>query len=263
MRKTRMAWPCLALVLLAAIHANAEPEPEPKPTAKDLPADIEAKAAVDPAKLADNADLRFADARNRLASSTKMKKLGEALHNYAATKDSAFPTNVADKASKQLLSWRVRLLPYLGEKALYEKFKLDEPWDSKHNLALLEKMPKAFESARVTVGRKGYTVYQVFDGPGALYKSGKPDYNIGNLPDGTSSTIFAVESSRAVPWTKPADMTYDKAKPIPDFGKAYGGKPLCVMCDGSARVIDLKKVSTATLRNAICPEDGQELGKDW
>ena len=263
MRKTRMAWPCLALVLLAAIHANAEPEPEPKPTAKDLPADIEAKAAVDPAKLAGSADLRFADARNRLASSTKMKMLGIAVHNYASDAGDTWPANVTDKAGKQLLSWRVRLLPYVGEKALYEKFKLDEPWDSKHNLALLEKMPKAFESARVTVDRKGYTVHQVFDGPGALYESGKTKYNIGNLPDGSSNTIFVVESSKAVPWTKPADLPYDKAKPIPDFGKAYGGKPLCVMGDGSVRMIDMKKVSTDTLRNAICPDDGQVLGTDW
>ena len=65
MRKTRMAWPVLGLILLAAIHAKAAPEPEPEPGAKDLPADVDAKPAIDLAKLADNAVLRVNDAANR------------------------------------------------------------------------------------------------------------------------------------------------------------------------------------------------------
>ena len=258
-------WGCLGLgaILMVALHANADPEPEPKPAAKDLPADVEAKPAIDPAKLADSATLRATDARNHKASSKNLKQIALAVHNYASAENAALPANVTDKAGKPLLSWRVLLLPYVGEKALFGKFKLDEPWDSKHNFALVEKMPKVFESPRVTVKRKGYTVYQVFDGPGALYLAGKSKYHISNIPDGTSNTILAVESSKAVPWTKPADLPYDVAKPIPDFGKAYGGNPLCAMADGSVRSLDLKKISTATLKNAICPDDGQVLGADW
>jgi Protein of unknown function (DUF1559) len=263
MRTSRIAWPVFGMILMVALHANAAPQPQPKPDAKVLPADVDAKPAIDPAKLADSAALRATDARNRLASGNNLKQIALAFHRYVGKEDSAMPANVADKAGKQLLSWRIRLLPYVGEKALYEKFKLDEPWDSKNNLALLEKMPKVFESPRVTVKSKGYTVYQVFDGPGALYESGKTKYKIGNIPDGTSNTIFAVESSKAVPWTKPADIPYDKAKPIPDFGKAYGGKPVCAMADGSVRILNLKIISAATLRSAICPDDGQVLGADW
>src|SRR5207302_9401316 len=111
--------------------------------------------------------------------------------------------------------------------------------------------------------RKGYTVYQVFSGPGALFQSGKAKYRLGNMPDGTSNTILAVESSRAVPWTKPADLPYDGKKALPDFGKAYDGKPLAALADGSVRVLDLKKISAATLKNAICPDDGNPLGPDW
>ena len=64
-----------------------------------------------------------------------------------------------------------------------------------------------------------------------------------------------------MPWTKPADIAYDKD--IPDFGKAFGGKPPAILGDGSGRLLDLKKISTATLRNAICPDDGIPLGADW
>lgn len=42
------------------------------------------------------------------------------------------------------LSWRVHLLPFLNETALYEQFHLDEPWDSAGNLPLVERMPKVY-----------------------------------------------------------------------------------------------------------------------
>jgi hypothetical protein len=118
-------------------------------------------------------------------------------------------------------------------------------------------------SPLVNVKGKGYTVYQVFSGPGALFDKGKTKYNIGNIPDGTSNTLFAVEASKAVPWTKPADIPFDKDKKAPDFGKAYDNKPLASMMDGSVRLLDLKRIKPETLKNAIMPDDGKPLGADW
>ena len=40
-----------------------------------------------------------------------------------------------------LLSWRVAILPFIGEQNLYNRFRLDQPWDSPHNIALLPLMP--------------------------------------------------------------------------------------------------------------------------
>ena len=121
-------------------------------------------------------------------------------------------------------------------------------------------MPKVFESPRVTVKTKGYTVYQGFEGNGAVFGSG---LKISNIPDGSSNTILIVESSVAIPWTKPVDMPFDPKKDVPDFGKAYGGRPLAVLCDGSARTLDLKKIKPDTLKNAIMTADGNVLGEDW
>src|SRR5438046_1419781 len=45
-----------------------------------------------------------------------------------------FPARAIFNAKgESLLSWRVQLLPYLGEGELYKQFHLDEPWDSDHN----------------------------------------------------------------------------------------------------------------------------------
>ena len=40
------------------------------------------------------------------------------------------------------------LLPYLGQGALYRQFKLDEAWDSPHNIKLLDRMPRIYAAAR-------------------------------------------------------------------------------------------------------------------
>ena len=73
-----------------------------------------------------------------------------------------------------LLSWRVAILPYLGEseKALYGQFKLSEPWDSPHNKALLAKMPKVYAPAIAKDGEKDKNVthYLGFVGKGALFE---------------------------------------------------------------------------------------------
>src|SRR5262249_20600373 len=106
-------------------------------------------------------------------------------------------------------------------------------------------------------------VYQGFSGPDAIFRPGKPGLHLAGIPDGTSNTIMAVEATTAVPWTKPADIPFDMKKEVPKFGKAFGERPLAVMCDGSTRVLDLKRISKETLKNAINPSDGNVLGQDW
>ena len=42
------------------------------------------------------------------------------------------------------LSWRVHLLPELGQSKLYAEFHLDEAWNSDHNKTLIAKMPPIY-----------------------------------------------------------------------------------------------------------------------
>jgi hypothetical protein len=252
---------CLVATTVLAVAPVGVSAPAVEP--KAALADEAASPAIDPAKLAENFVLGIAAARQRTASSNNLKQIALGFHNYASVNGDRLPGDVKVGFAPARLSWRVSILPYVGEVALYKQFKLDEPWDSKHNLTLLAKMPKVYSSPRVLLKSKGHTVYQVFSGPGALYQDGKTRYNIGNIPDGTSNTILVVESSTAVPWTKPADIPYDRARAVPNFGRAYAGRPLASLADGSVRVLDLKKISPMTLKNAISPDDGNPLGADW
>jgi hypothetical protein len=242
---------------LAALTPAADVEPEP-PNDK---AEEAAVPAVDLAKAKTDKKLAQQAALNQAASRKNLFKIGIAVHDYH-DKYQRFATDIKDKKGKPLLSWRVALLPHLGQAKLYKEFKLDEPWDSKHNLKLLAKMPDVYRSPRVKLRAKGSTVYQVFTGRDAVFGRAKP-MTIVSIPDGTSNTIMAIESSDAVPWTKPADIPFDRTVAPPDFGKAYGKKPLVVMFDGSPCLLNLEKIKAETLKNVIDPADGNTLGKDW
>jgi hypothetical protein len=246
----RPSW-ALASACIFAVLAWSAPAPEEKPTP-------DGEVAAEPVKATEK------EAADHLKTSEiNLKQIALATINYADVNNGQLPRDITDKDGKVLLSWRVQILPYLEQDKLYKKFKLDEPWDSKNNRELVEKMPDLFSSPRVAVKNKGFTVYQGFAGPGALFEPGKKLRFPASIPDGTSNTIMAVESTMAVPWTKPADLPFDLKKDLPDFGKAFGAKPLAVLCDGSVRTLNLKKLTPETLKAAITIAGGEVLGADW
>src|SRR5207244_2364868 len=119
-----------------------------------------------------------------------------------------FPPPAKTANGKPLLSWRVLILPYIEQDALYRQFKLDEPWDSPHNLKLLPLMPKIYAPVGAKPKEPHSTYYQAIVGPGAAWehtKDGK-GMRIQNFTDGTSNTITVAEAREAVPWTKPDDI---------------------------------------------------------
>ena len=84
------------------------------------------------------------EAARRVQCVNNLKQIALAMHNYHSA-NNAFPRPASlDEKGKPLLSWRVAILPYLEQQELYDKFKLDEPWDSPHNKALLKEMPPVY-----------------------------------------------------------------------------------------------------------------------
>jgi hypothetical protein len=240
------------LALLGVVFAA--PAPKDPPTIKTPEGGIVAEAV--PAT-GDEADKLIAASQNNL------KQIALAAINYSDTYNGNFPNDIADKDGKALLSWRVRLLPFIEQDNLYKQFRLNEPWDSAHNKALLAQMPKVFASPRVKVKEAGHTVYQGFAGPGSAFEPGKQLRFPASFTDGTSNTILAVESSTAYPWTRPVDVPFDPKAELQAFGKAFGNQPLCALCDGSSRILDLTKISSTTLKAAITTNGGEVLGSDW
>jgi hypothetical protein len=203
------------------------------------------------------------EAANRSRDMNNLKQLGLAFHIYA-DQQNKFPAAVAFKTKdgKPGLSWRVALLPYLEQEALYKQFHLDEPWDSEHNLKLLEKMPDVYRSVSLPDDKPGYTRIKVFTGPHTPF----PPEASARLPatflDGTSNTILMYQGNEAVPWTKPVDTPYNPEKPLPALVGPHAGGVLVGMADGSVRML-VPKVTEKTRRALITPAGGELIEENW
>jgi hypothetical protein len=193
----------------------------------------------------------------RKETAEKLKEIALSMQDGADKNDGRLPPPaLTSKDGKPLLSWRVAILPYLGEKQLYMQFKLDEPWDGPNNKKLLEKMPKVFAPAAGKPKEPYSTYYQVFVGPGACFVPGKQLRFPAGIPDGTSNTIMLAEAAEAVPWTKPADLPYDPKKPLPKLGGHFPDGFHVALWDGSVNFFK-KDFDPQEMRRAIMPADGE------
>jgi prepilin-type processing-associated H-X9-DG protein len=188
-----------------------------------------------------------------------LKQIGLAMHSYHDAYQHFPPAAICDKKGKPLLSWRVAILPFIEQDALYKQFKLDEPWDSEHNIKLSRALVKVYmhPQAPPEAMEKGLSYYRLFYGKDAPF-----DLVVGKglnaIADGTSNTFMVVEAEEGVPWTKPDDFEYDAKKPLPKFGKFSAGGFNALFCDGSVRFIS-ESTPEKTLRAFITANGGEVI----
>jgi Protein of unknown function (DUF1559) len=201
-----------------------------------------------------------------------LQAIGAALLRYHDEHGKLPPAVVRDAIGRRLFSWRVLLLPYLGEGALYNQFHLDEPWDSPHNHRLLAKIPWCFHPQgrdRVELWHDDFaparppsadTPYHVPVGPGTAFE--RDSLTWADFPDGRATTILVVEARRLVPWTKPDDSLYTPGQPLPDLGLADSrrwGFSVC-FADGTARCF--RRSTPGEAIHAMITRNGGET-IDW
>jgi hypothetical protein len=161
-----------------------------------------------------------------------------AVHDYEG-KHGTFPAHASyDKEGKPLLSWRVHLLPFLGEEKLYKEFKLDEPWDSPHNKKLLARMPAVYRPASEKLAGQQRTTYLAPLGEQTMFP-GRRGVRVAEVADGTSRTVLLVDvaDEKAVEWTRPADLPVEEKDPHRGLSTRHGGQLLLGMADGSVHFL--------------------------
>ncbi len=194
----------------------------------------------------------------KAASINNLKQIGLAMLNYeSANKHFPLPASV-NAAGKPLLSWRMLILPYLEQDALYSQFHLDEPWDSAHNRTLIDKMPSVYRLP-ISKSERGRTNYLLPVGNGAAFSADQPT-EFKQITDGTSNTIMVVEvdDEHAAIWTKPDDLPFDPKEPAKGLGRFFDGGFNATFCDGSVHSFRTAP-DRETLRRLFLRTDGQPI----
>ncbi|MFO0900079.1 MAG: DUF1559 domain-containing protein [Pirellulales bacterium] len=174
----------------------------------------------------------------------RLKKIAYAANLYADMhrgrklfSGPTYPTNVCDAQGKPLLSWRVRIVQQLAPGSSLDGLRLDEPWDSEHNKQFIERMPEAFASPERS--NDGRTTFLAPLGPGTLL--GDPSISARPFRDSSSDRILVIEADagRAIPWTCPDDLPFDRRNPIAGLGNQRPGAFYAAFADTVVRLVPL------------------------
>ncbi|MBL8824943.1 MAG: DUF1559 domain-containing protein [Planctomycetia bacterium] len=210
-------------------------------------------------------------AANRTVSGNNMRQALIAMHNYYNDYD-RLPDVVSMKEGKPLHSWRVHILPYVEYDQLYKQIKLDEPWDSEHNLKIFESVPipKIYDHPGQNEGANRKTYYKAFyskpdKNPAAGFKLGART-TFATMVDGTSNTIALVEAGPPVLWYKPEDIEFDPNVPLPKMVSPWPDNRVQVaFFDGHIQSLwlgqkeDLWKASITANGGEVVDRSGLEL----
>lgn len=191
--------------------------------------------------------------------SNRLKQVMLGMHNFHDTYRGFPPRMTVDENGTLLLSWRVFLLPFINQQALYDQFHLDEPWDSPHNIKLLAQIPFTYQSPEPTDLKPGFTCVELPLCEGSFWSGEKKGLlRIQDIADGTSNMIAAVNAprDRAVPWTKPEDLQVNKDDPVTSL---FGDRTELQLgfFDGSTKTIERKRVNSERLLAFLTDQDGE------
>jgi hypothetical protein len=177
------------------------------------------------------------------------------MHNHHDTYKCFPAAAIRGAGNEPLLSWRVAILPFVDQTALYDQFHLDEPWDSSHNSQFLDQMPDVYRS--IGNRRDGSTSFLVFVGGRSVFDREKGP-RLAEIRDGTANTLLCVEAGpdKAVPWTKPEDLEVVQSNPMAALGQIAEDGFLAAICDGSVRQIR-KDIDTAQFLSLITCDGGE------
>ena len=233
---------------------------------------------AEPSQVQDQPSLAKTEAKPKTvevsdAAKRKVRNMREiilAAHNHHSAKETFPPPWISGHRGTPLLSWRVALLPYLGEEELYQQFHLDESWDSPHNFSLIERMPAVFETPD-SPAPKGQTRFCNLAGRGGtmfdptlltgIPNQGPRGVRLDEVTDGASNTVFVAVAQSPTVWTKPiggAPFLPNRFSPPLDESDPRG--IVLGMVDGSVRFLSPK--TSPRFFTALATRNGGEI-VDW
>jgi prepilin-type processing-associated H-X9-DG protein len=145
------------------------------------------------------------DEVHKSACETHLMSIATALDLYHQDYGSFPPACVADAQGRPMHSWRVLILPGLGEDDLYKEYRFDEPWDGPNNRRLAHRMPDAYRCPSDPGSYEGQTSYIAPVGPQACWLGAKPVKLSQLSQPGQAIQVFEAYES-GINWLEPRDF---------------------------------------------------------
>jgi hypothetical protein len=197
---------------------------------------------------------RFQGAREAAPRSqcrNNLKALAVGVHKWH-DEHRRLPAPVTSANDEPPVTWRINLLPYLGQADLGTGYDRAKAWTDPANLPVAKRQPRDVYvclSNKVPHDPQGrwYTAYALLTGAGTPFPAEGP-LTLKDISDGTSQTLLLVEAcGRNIVWTEPRDVDVSREAveinaPGTIAGASEGvlsswhiGGATCALADGSVR----------------------------
>ncbi len=209
------------------------------------------------------------ETKRRARCVENLEQIGLAMQSYHQQYGCFPPSFIPDEDGEPKHSWRVLLLPHLGERDLYARYRFDEPWDGPHNIALGRQMPAVYHCPSNPDSGPSQTSYAMIVGPHAI-SDGPAARRISDITDGPANTIMVAEAPMsAIDWMEPRDLiaeTMDPRtspvekgpRPEPcEIFRLHHAVVNLLFCDGSVQTLHSQSVFPERLE-ALMTIDGGE-----
>jgi prepilin-type processing-associated H-X9-DG protein len=202
------------------------------------------------------------EAARRSQCTNNLKQIALALHNYHDV-NKCFPSAVlTDASGRPIRSWRVAILPFMEQQALYKQYDFNQPWDSPRNRALGGVSIPVYRCPSDGNPASTETNYVMVVGDHTI--GGKPNEKVdfSKVTDGLSNTIAVVEvTGLGINWEEPKDITVDELLRLVatrgNMSNHPGGFNVA-LADCSVRFIP-NTIDPKVLRDLLLRDDGHPI----
>ena len=141
-----------------------------------------------------------------------LRRIGAALRSYHDRYGELPPPYLADEEGRPMHSWRVLILPFLGENALHRRYDRSEPWDGPNNRLLGDAMPKVYrcpgDPSSDERPEECTTSYAALLGPDTVWAEGNRNLDALEMPSATLLLVETVETG--IHWMEPRDVAVEE-----------------------------------------------------
>ena len=192
-----------------------------------------------------------------------LKQIGLALHNYHDQWGTFPPAYTVDATGRRLHSWRVLLLPFLEQEALYRQIDLTKAWDDPVNSEVRLLLLDVYRCPGDT-SPANHTSYQVVNGPGFVFFEDQAT-RMRDIKDGISNTLLVLEivGTNSCEWMDPRDTNELALLNSLSAGNASHARGRnAVFCDGAVRFLS-DEIPFSTVRALLTIDAGDDVGQTY